>query len=366
MEDRFFSPSFGNKPQVLVGRSNELRELTEGLDSKPGSKERARLIIGQRGLGKTVLMLEVADYAKSHGYIVASPTIAKKGMEQKIIEKLLSSGNNILEHSRRRISGGAFGALGFSVGIETEKPSKESGSFQAKLSEICDEAAKHGKGVVIMLDEVQNNAYTEEVAVAYQELVGEEKNIAMIMAGLPATISGVLNNRVLTFLTRSSKLYLEPINYTEIDTYYYKCFREMGITLSEEQIMDAAVQTEGSPYLMQLIGHYITVLADNDGFMDDTLYSRAISTAKKEYMNDLCEVALHGISGGDMAFLRAMTDDPGSSKIQHVADRMGVSSAYAQTYKKRMMEAGLIEKVSRGEIRFAVPMLREYLVSHGA
>ena len=366
MEDHYFSPSFGNKPRVLVGRSEELRELEEGLSSVPGSKERARLIIGQRGLGKTVLMLELVDYAKKNGYIVAAPTVAKKGMEQKILEKLVSDGADVLEPSKRRVTGGNFGVLGFSIGIETEKNAAESVSFQTKLSAICDEAAKHKKGIVIMLDEVQNNEYTEEVAVAYQELVGAGKNIAMIMAGLPATISGVLNNHVLTFLTRASKLNLGPISYAEIDAYYYKCFREMGISLNENQIWDAALQTEGSPYLMQLIGHYITVLADQNGSIDDALYNRAVLTAKKEYMNDLCQVALTGISDGDMAFLRAMTEDSGTSRIQRIAERMGVSPAYAQAYKKRMMEAGLIEQVSRGEVRFAVPMLRDYLVSKTA
>ena len=70
MRDNIFSPSFGNKPGTLVGRDLDIRKLTEGLHSNPGNKERARLIIGQRGLGKTVLLLELAEYARQHQYIV--------------------------------------------------------------------------------------------------------------------------------------------------------------------------------------------------------------------------------------------------------------------------------------------------------
>ena len=361
MEDKYFSPSFGNKPRVLVGREQELSKLAAGLASPPGAKERATMIVGQRGLGKTVLMLEMVDYARSHGYIVASPTVTRRGLEQKIIEKLLSDGRESFRAARRKVSGGSVGVLGVSVGIETEKPEAGAMSFQMTLSEICDEAAKHKKSVLIMLDEVQNNEYTEEVTTAYQELVGAGKDIALMMAGLPSTVSAILNNRVLTFLARASKLYLEPVKWTDIDAYYYKCFREMNLTLSEEQIMDAAMQTEGSPYLMQLIGHHITILAGDDGTMDEKLFRRALATAKREYMNDLCQIALHGISEKDYAFLKAMSEDVSDSRIQTIAERMKVTPAYAQTYKKRMIEAGLVEQVARGEVRFAVPMLREYL-----
>ena len=362
MIDNYFSPSFGNKPRVLVGRESELNELKKSLLSDAGSKERARLIIGQRGLGKTVLMLELIEFARSNGFIVAAPTIAKKGLEQKIIEKLIADGNDSVSNSRRHIAGGSLGVFGVSIGIETEKPATEAKSFQSKLTDICNVAARHNKGVLIMIDEVQNNEYAEEVAASYQELVGSGKNIAIIMAGLPSTVSALLNNQVLTFLARASKLYLEPIKWADIDAYYYKCFRSMKITLSEEQIMDAAMQTEGSPYLMQLIGHYITILADDNGAIDSTLFQKAITTAKKEYMNDLCQIALHGVSPKDIAFLQAMTEDINNSKITDIANRMDVTPSYAQMYKKRMIEAGLIEQESRGNVRFAVPMLREYLL----
>ena len=88
MIDTIFSPAFGNKPGTLVGRDTVMKCLTEGLSVQPGNKERARLIIGQRGLGKTVLLLELADYAKKHNYIVASPTVVSNDMLERIIEKV--------------------------------------------------------------------------------------------------------------------------------------------------------------------------------------------------------------------------------------------------------------------------------------
>ena len=85
MKDNVFSPAFGNKPRTLVGRDRDMQTLTDGLHALPGNKERARLIIGQRGLGKTVMMLELAEYARSNGYIVASPTVVSTDMLDRIL-----------------------------------------------------------------------------------------------------------------------------------------------------------------------------------------------------------------------------------------------------------------------------------------
>ena len=48
MYDEVFSPSFGNRPSFLVGREQLLDQLEQGLQSRPGSRERAVVILGQR------------------------------------------------------------------------------------------------------------------------------------------------------------------------------------------------------------------------------------------------------------------------------------------------------------------------------
>ena len=57
MIDRLFSPAFGNRPQIFVGRRDTINDVMSGLKEMPGSKERAVLLLGQRGYGKTVLLL---------------------------------------------------------------------------------------------------------------------------------------------------------------------------------------------------------------------------------------------------------------------------------------------------------------------
>ena len=58
-----------------------------------------------------------------------------------------------------------------------------------------------------------------------------------------------------------------------------------------------------------------------------------------------------------------MAQDEHASKVADIIARLKWTSSLAQTYKRRLIHAGVIEQPRRGEVRFAVPYLREYLRS---
>lgn len=120
MYDEVFSPSFGNRPSFLVGRSQLLSQLEQGLQSRPGSRERTVVVLGQRGSGKTVLLWELADRMRKQGFAVASPTIVADGMLERILEKL-EDDCQLYAGGKLHLAGGSVGALGFSAGIQLER-----------------------------------------------------------------------------------------------------------------------------------------------------------------------------------------------------------------------------------------------------
>lgn len=335
--------------------------LMEGLHSLPGNKERARLIIGQRGLGKTVLLLELADYARKNDYIVASPTVVTGGMLDRIMEKLEKDGEKEFARSKAKITGGSVGLFGFSAGIQTEMKEEPKRSFAYRLSEFCEKANAIGKGVLILVDEVQaNNAELKQLIIAYQEMVGEGRNIAVVFAGLPIAIAKTLNEHVLTFFNRAARLYLEPIDISEIEIYFRSSFEKLKLKVRDKWIRQAAEETGGSPYMMQLTGHYITVSASDEGELEKNAFVRALEYAKKEFVTDICETTLAPLSEKDMAFLKAMSSDDRESAVKALADRLRVDAAYIQRYKTRLIQSGIIRQPRRGYVAYAVPYLQEY------
>lgn len=361
--DRFFSPSFGNRPSYLVGREEIIAEFEAGLSDAPGSRARSVLFLGQRGMGKTVLLWELADRARKLGYVVANPTVVSDSLLDRIVEKIQEDGERVLKTKRGSLTGGSLGALGFSVGLQFSKDVQETRSAQYKLTQLARALFGKGKGLLILVDEVQaNSASLRQLIIQYQELMGEGLNVAIAMAGLPTSVSAVLNDKVLTFLNRAKKTTLEPLKMSDVDAYFETAFKESDVEITQSQRKQATEKTQGSPYLMQLIGYNIVKSADRK--MSDSSLNHAIEVAEEDFKNDVCGTTISALSEKDVEFLKAMSEDKVTSNLSEIAKRLGVTSDYAQKYRKRLINAGIIEPANRGSVKFSVPLLADYLREH--
>ena len=127
---------------------------------------------------------------------------------------------------------------------------------------------------------------------------------------------------------------------------------------------EAAEMTYGSPYLMQLNGHYMVTYCGEDGKITDDQFRQAILDGKDDYENDIAKTTLNALSDKDIEFLCAMIPDKGASRISDIADRMGKSNAYVQLYKRRLIDSGVIEQPRRGEVQIVVSYVKDYLAKH--
>ena len=67
------------------------------------------------------------------------------------------------------------------------------------------------------------------------------------------------------------------------------------------------------------------------------------------------------LSAEDKRFLKAMAKDNEESRVADICDRLQVGKSHAQTYRRRLLESGLIHSTSRGVLAFSVPYLGQYL-----
>ena len=360
MNDTIFSPSFGNRPSFLVGREEVLSRITEGLSSSPGSRDRAIVLLGQRGSGKTVLLWELADRMRQRGFVVASPTIVSECLLERIVEKIVDDCGDGVE--RTRLSGGSVGALGFSAGLQFERTGTEAKSAQQQLTELCRQLTSKGKGVLFLVDELQaNSPDLKQLIITYQELVGEGLNVAIVMAGLPGAVAATLNDKVLTFLNRAPRITLDPLALGDVDAFFSQSFKKLGLSISSELRRRASSFTEGSPYLLQLVGHNTVRYAGEGGVVSGETIDETLATSQEEFENDVCRTTLAALSEKDTEFLTALAAEGGEGSMTAIAERMGATHDYAQKYRKRLIDSGIIEPFGRGRVRMAVPYLTEHL-----
>lgn len=366
MTETIFSPSFGNRPSYLVGREAVISTFISGLEQEPGNRDRAMLMLGQRGSGKTVLLWELADRARKLGFVVATPTVASEDMLERIVEKIQEAGEPYVnKRCLPKFTGGSLSVFGFSAGLEFTRDVQETKSFQFKLTQLARKLTEQGHGILILIDELQaNSPEIRQLVTAYQELVGERLSVALVMAGLPGAVCATLNDRVLTFLNHARKVTLDPLSVGDVDAYYQRAFEELGLDIPSDLRLCAARATQGSPYMLQLIGYNIATRCKVGERVAQGQIDGAIEASKVDFENDVCETTLAALSDQDVAFLAAMADDEdAASRISDVAEHMSVTPDYAQKYRRRLIDAGVIEQARRGYVRFAVPYMADYLRS---
>ncbi len=356
-----FQPTFGNRPEKYIGRDGVIEQFIDGLREPVGSRNRCTLFLGQRGMGKTALLLELGDRAQKEGYVVARVTAHEK-MPEAIIEQLQLNGSKYFNDEKPKLKGVSAGVLGFSFGLTFSDVTQKQYGFRSKMSLLCDRLAEKGKGALILIDEVRTSTAMREVASAYQELVGDRKNVAIAMAGLPHAVSAILNDEVLTFLNRAPRVELGLISTNLIRAYYERAFKIIGVVASDEVLTRAALSTRGFPYLMQLIGYYMIQYSQEGEIITDKIMDKAEQAALSDLDENVFKPILNPLSDNDIIFLRAMARVGGTVTTSKLQAALGRKGPAIQTYRKRLIEGGIIEAPRRGELVFAVPYLADYLL----
>ena len=123
----------------------------------------------------------------------------------------------------------------------------------------------------------------------------------------------------------------------------------------------AAEATRGFPYLMQLVGYYLVDNATPGETLKQEAFCQAVSLARRDLADSVFRPTLDALSARDVDVLAAMAQDEGRSSTAQITARLGVSNGYFQNYRKRLVDAGVVEAPRHGELEFAVPYLADYL-----
>ncbi|MCL1879929.1 MAG: hypothetical protein FWF71_04835 [Actinomycetia bacterium] len=358
MQKAVFSPTFGKLPSRIVGRDQQISDFITGLEGWPGHPERSTFFIGQRGMGKTALLIELGLLAEARDF-VAVRVAQNEGMMQEILEGVQVGGGKFFKEKKRPAKSISAGAFGFSFGLTFSDGIEDHYGFRTKVTALCERLAEKGKGILFLIDEVtSSSSEIRQFAATYQQLVGDGANVALAMAGLPGAISAVLNDEVLTFLNRARKSYLGELAIPEVSSYYASVFADLGLECSASELSRAARASRGYPYMLQLVGyHLLRTLGDARRISPESV-DIAVRNSLDAMVGDVFYPVMRPLTDVERRFLKATAAD---GRVAAVRERLGVSSAYVQNYRKRLIEAGIISSPRRGELDIDVPYFKEYL-----
>jgi predicted transcriptional regulator len=355
-----FKPSFGVVPSKIIGRDDMISRYLNSLEQPPGDPFRTTIFTGTRGMGKTVILNEIADEAATNGWIAVNASLNSEMLDNIIDEILRLSKNLIGENPKTHISG--LTAAGFGISFAKELKDASFNSWRGKMTAILEKLQAEGIGLLLCIDEVHGGSEELQILVsAYQLLVSAGYNIALAMAGLPQAVSDLLNDKVITFLRRAHREKLEAVSIEDVKVAFRSTIEENGRKIEPQALMAAANATNGYPFLIQAVGYFSWLQHEDANMITMQDVNLGIESAKNQMEVAVLETALSDISERDRAFIYAMAKDDGPSKISSVMERMNINSNYASTYRMRLINEEIIKPTGRGSIDFAIPYLREYL-----
>jgi len=354
-----FTPTFGSVPPLIAGRDMLIKDILGGLDNAPGDPNRATIFIGARGTGKTVLLTKIANEASRNGWICAN-VYADDGMLDEILIQIRNQAKeHLTPESLTFIKSITIAGAGVSRDM---KQSIQKASWRSEISSVIEELNEKNIGLLITVDEV--NVKIDEMKTlvkVFQHFVRERKETALIMAGLPARVSDLLNDEDVSFIRRAFQHNLEPIQDNEVRFSIKKTIELAGRKIENDALDYAVKSVKGFAFLIQLIGYHMW--RQNPGkeiiSFDDAV--EGVILAQNDLERMIFGSTYRELSDKDIAFLVAMLEDKEYSSVSDIAKRMNVSSKYISQYRKRLMEHGIIGSVGHGKVAFDLPMFREYI-----
>ena len=352
-----FTPGFGQVPAYLAGREYLLNEIKTALASPSFSPDLTTLFIGARGTGKTALLSYLSEYASGVGWVTVGVS-ATSGMLEDIIEETKYRANHLLETTSgpkiKEVTAGGFG-------IAWENVLQQEGNWRTRMNQILDQLEKYQAGLLITVDEV-NPAVDEMIRLVsvYQHFVREGRRVALMLAGLPSMVSGLVSNEYVSFLRRARHRKLDRIPDHEIADAFRRTIEQSERTVGDVAVEKATQAIDGFPYMLQLVGFQSWRRNPANTMVSMSDVEEGIRMATAEMRTKVLQATYGELSKGDIRFVNAMLDSSDRPTLAEVASHMGVKSNYASKYKTRLMEAGVIGETPLNTLRFELPRFEDY------
>ena len=383
--DNPYTPGAGRKPPYLAGRDRDLEEfgaLIEILAS--GGAERSRIFYGLRGVGKTVLLMELDLLASEAGW--ATTDVQEVGSQPDFRSTFAQMAARLLrEMSRRhRIRDRVERALGvvkaFSVvapggvqlklDVDAVAGVADSGDPEQDLVELLREigqaAASAQSGALFLIDEMHNldAASLAAVCMAFQAVSRDALPVALAAAGLPD-----LQVRLMRAKPYADRLFeyreLGRLRVPEARVALVKPASLLGVEFAADAVAQVVRLATGYPYFLQEYGRELWNAAE----------SSPITTADVEEVRDLVQEQLartfYGTrfemaSDAEQRYLAAMASlgDPPYATAD-VARAWGAQNQrQTSPHRDSLIQKGLVWSPRRGQVDFTVPLFGEFLLEH--
>jgi hypothetical protein len=378
-----YRPGVGVRPLYLAGRDAPLRRFDAMLRAAPEQQANMR-VTGLRGVGKTVLLETFAEHAQEHDWEPAFMELQPAHNTDAQVAMALGS---LLGRTRERLSriarlrsaaGKALRSTSLQISWEEVSLSVSFGSEREEdlarelFATVQLALAKGRAGVVLLLDEAQlihdeRDRHGEHplslLLAPIVALQRQEIPLGLVLCGLP-TLTGNL---------QKARSYSERLfRGEEIDTLappqaleaFTRPLEQTARRASPTLAKTVATEVEGYPYFLQLWGSELWDAAEITG--TDHLTPKLLDSTRPDIYSrldrDFYDPRLATLTPAEQDLLLASAKCPYPPlRSADLAGTSAKSTGNVNVLLGRLVDAGALYRIRKGEYAYTAPKFRDYL-----
>lgn len=377
-----FAPGAGSQPPELAGREALIQRADVAIQRlMHGRHDKAQILLGLRGTGKTVLLNKFEQLADAHGcdttFIEAPEDRSLASLLVPRLQKVLRALSAV--EAAKALAHHALGALksfaktfkvsyeGVTISVDPAIGLADSGDLESDLTDLflaVGAAAQPARRAwVLFIDELQ---YLERIElsaliVAVHRIVQKGYPVMFFGAGLPqiAALSGEAKSY-------SERLFDYPpigaLNSEAAARAIRDPIREEGEEIDDPALAHIFDMTSGYPYFLQEWGYQCWNLAERSP-IDEVVASAATKRAISRLDDGFFRVRLERLTPKEKEYVIGMASlGSGPYRSSDVADHLGVEPTSLGPRRAQIIKKGMIYSPSHGDIAFTVPLFEDFLM----
>jgi hypothetical protein len=378
-----YAPGAGTPPPELAGRDALLESVRVSLARiRRGLPAKSVLMVGLRGVGKTVLLERMRESAEGEGLQTARveapegrslPALLAPQLRLALLRLSRNERAKALAQRGLRALAGFVKSLklkyaDIEVGLDFEPEAglADNGDLQQDLQallEACAAAARRADtALAIFIDELQ---YVEEpelaaLVTALHRCAQTKLPVALVGAGLPQ-----LRARM-----GEAKSYAERMfEFPEVGALPAEAARlaivkpaaDQGVAFEEPAVRRIVELTRGYPYFLQELGkHAWDAAAASPIRLTDV--QRALVTAVAALDESFFRVRFDRLTSAEKTYLRAMAElGPGPHRSGDIAERLARKVTSLAPVRNQLISKGMLWSPGHGDTAFTVPLFDEFM-----
>ena len=378
-----FAPGAGTRPPELAGRDELRSALHVTLErARIGRPAKSAMLVGLRGVGKTVLLDRIRDDAEAAGIHTVRieapesrslPALLAPQLRQALLRlSQLEAAKQYAVRGLRALAGFArklkvtYGDIEVGFDYDPEPGLADNGDLEHDLQALFEQvglAAKSaGTALAVFIDELQ---YVEEpqlaaLITAMHRTEQRQLPVVLVGAGLPQ-----LRGRMGNAKSYAERLFdfpdIGPLPPAAARRAIEKPLEDEGVSITPEALEQILQVTQGYAYFLQQWGSHTWRAAQSSPITAADVATASV-TAIAALDESFFRMRFDRLTPKEKKYLRAMAElGPGPHRSGDIAACFKASVSSLAPTRSSLIAKGMVWSPNHGDTAFTVPMFDEFM-----